>query len=222
MTTLFNIIRNHWFKIAVVAMLGLFLLKKEISFQINMRNRETPQKEETQSGRYATNTAVDEEEFSFFNMINLLPSGKNLKDSFDAIPFDEKVAFVKRFGKVARDEQNKFGIPASVILAEAMLQSSVGTRSLAKVNNNFFALPCGKFWKGETSTEKNECFRSYASAWESFRDHSQFIIKSLEAPKSKEYKDWIAAFSEAFGTKDEYTQLLVEIIEKYDLHLLDK
>ncbi len=221
MTALFNIIRNHWFKIAIAAMFGLFFLKKEISFQINMRNRETPKKEEIRTGRYTENHTEDDK-LSLFNMMDLLPSGKSLKTAFEETSFEDKVAFVKRFGKVARDEQAKFGIPASLILAEAMLQSNVGTRDLAKNNNNYFALPCGKHWKSETTTEGTECYRSYGSAWESFRDHSEFVNKSLDAPKTHNYKVWINAFSEAFGTKDEYAQLLIEIIEEYDLHLLDK
>jgi flagellum-specific peptidoglycan hydrolase FlgJ len=224
MTTLINIIRDHWFKIALATILALFLLKKEFSFQFNMRDKKAQEKQETKTGKYTevTNAQIEEDKLSLFNLVDLLPSGHNLREDFDATAKAEKIAFVKRFGKVARDEQAKFNIPASLILAEAMLQSSVGKRDLAATHQNFFALPCGKYWKGETVSEGTICFRHYGSAWESFRDHSVFISKSLDAPKTRDYKPWVAAMSEAFGTKDEYAQLLIEIIEKYDLYLLDK
>lgn len=226
MVAVFQIIRNHWFKIATLAILTIFFLKKEISFQINMRNREAQPKEKIQTGRYTENRtsedASKETFFSIFNLLDLLPSGKNLKEEFEATTHAQKVAFVKRFGKVAKDEQIKFGIPASVILAEAMIQSSVGTRVLSLKHNNYFALPCGKHWKGEQVTEGTECYRAYASAWESFRDHSAFLTKSIEHPNTKDYKAWVSLIAENFGTKDDYAQLLVQVIEEYELYLLDK
>lgn len=225
MAAIFQIFRNHWFKIAIIAIFTTFFLKKEISFQINMRNKESQPKVKSQSGRYTENQSDNQSKDAFlslFNLLDLLPSGKNLKETFEETSHDQKVAFVKRFGKVAKDEQNKYGIPASVILAEAMIQSSVGSRELSLKYNNFFALPCGKYWKGEQTTEGVECYRAYASAWESFRDHSTFIINSIEKPNSKEYKAWIAKITDSFGTKDDYAQLLVEVIEQYELYLLDK
>lgn len=226
MIAFFQIFRNHWFKIAIVAIFMLFFLKKEISFQINMRNREAQPKEKVQTGRYTENRISDNKSndafFSIFNLLDLLPSGKNLKEAFEETSQSQKVAFVKRFGKVAKDEQIKFGIPASVILAEAMIQSSVGTRDLSLNQNNFFALPCGKHWKGKEITEGSECFRVYASAWDSFRDHSNFLIQSIGNPNTKDYKIWIAAIVENFGTKEDYAELLVQVIEQYELYLLDK
>jgi flagellum-specific peptidoglycan hydrolase FlgJ len=222
MPTLFNIFRDHWFKIALVVIFGLFFLKKEFTFQFNMRDRSSPEKIESKTEKYTQVENGEEDKLSLLDLSDILPSGHNLKADFEAASQADKIAFVKRFGKVARDEQAKFNIPASLILAEAMIQSSVGERDLAKSHNNFFALPCGRHWKGETIEEGAICYRKYGSAWESFRNHSEFIIKSLDAPKSRDYKAWAAALSETFSTKEEYTQLLIEVIEKYDLYLLDK
>jgi flagellum-specific peptidoglycan hydrolase FlgJ len=226
MAAIFQIFRNHWFKIAMLTIVTLFFMKKEISFQINLRNREAQPKEKVQTGRYTesriTEHKTDDTFLSIFNLFEMLPTGKNLKEAFEATSQAQKVSFVKRFGKVAKDEQIKFGIPASVILAEAMIQSSVGTREMAVQYNNFFALPCGKHWKGAHLTEGTECYRAYSSAWESFRDHSIFLTKSIEQPNTKDYKAWVAAIADSFGTKEDYATLLVEVIEQYELFLLDK
>lgn len=224
MTSLLHIIRVHWFKLTLVTLVGIFFFKKEFSFQFNIKDRSSSHEEvEKSSGKTVQkNIAQEHELLSFLNFSDLLPSGKSLSASFEEIPQSEKVAFVKRFGKVARDEQAKFNIPASVILAEAMIQSSVGTRALTQSSNNFFAIPCGKYWKGEKIEEGDECFRAYANAWESFRDHSIFLTKSLDVPKKRNYKIWVAAIAEAFGTKEAYKELLISVIEKYDLDMLDK
>lgn len=222
MTALYHTIKHHWFKIALIALILLFFVKKEVTFQLNLKNKEFPTK--SASSRYTEQKKFvgKEEKFLIFDILDILPTGKNLKETFDAVPHTDKVAFVKRFGKVARDEQDKFGIPASVIIASAMIQSSVGNRTLCQDANNYFALPCGTHWQGSTTEENGDCYRAYNSAWESFRDHSLFLIQQFKTPKNNNYKKWIPLIADTFQTKEEYTDLLIEVIEKYDLHLLDK
>ncbi|MEZ4988463.1 MAG: glucosaminidase domain-containing protein [Saprospiraceae bacterium] len=85
-------------------------------------------------------------------------------------------AFVQRFQHVAQSEQEKFGIPASIILAHALLQSNAGTLPVASVGYNYFALPCTSDWEDQTQDgSSSECLRKYNNAWLSFRDHSLFL-----------------------------------------------
>ncbi len=89
--------------------------------------------------------------------------------------------YIDQYKDVAIAEMKQYGIPASITLAQGCLESNFGNSTLAVKANNHFGIKCHSDWTGkkmyQDDDEKNECFRHYKSAWESFRDHSEFLKK---------------------------------------------
>ena len=137
-----------------------------------------------------------------------------------------KVAYLQRFVKVAQEEQRKFGIPASIILATALRESEAGTASLAQAHNNHFGLVCGKNWVGSVATDHNQCYRHYDKAWSSFRDFSLLLQTDKWSGVKKyplqDYKNWAQALSElGFGAQNSHFSAdIIAVIEQYQLNRL--
>ena len=133
-------------------------------------------------------------------------------------------SFIKRFVHVAINEQKKYGVPASITLANSLLNSDVGKRKLTKRSNNYFAIPCTDKWKGK-KLDADNCYRSYESAWSSFRDHSIFLTKELRLSSlyDENYKAWAKALeaSGKFDTKD-LEKNLIKVIEQLELYRFDE
>ena len=214
-------LKNHWFKTTFVAMLVYLAFKKDFSFHINMNNKGEATPKENTKTKYteqAENTTTASE-LSIFDIFSS-SSENTLAEKFNASEEKEKVAFVRRFGKVAREEQARFGIPASMILASAMVQSHVGKRKLATEGNNYFGLRCVKNSGQKSQTEDGRDYRVYPNAWESFRNNSIFLQTEIGLKKGN-YKTWINAIGQKFNTGDEYATLLKNVIERYKLYELD-
>ena len=123
-------------------------------------------------------------------------------------------------------------IPASITLAQGMLESGNGNSALAVYANNHFGIKCHNDWKGETyfadDDEKDECFRKYNSVLDSYNDHSTFLktknrYSSLFNLKRDDYKGWAYGLKQAgYATHKSYAELLIELIEKYKLYELDR
>jgi LysM repeat protein len=138
--------------------------------------------------------------------------------------------YIDKFKNLAISNMTNYGIPASITLAQACLESGDGNSRLAKEGNNHFGIKCHN-WTGETITHdddaRNECFRKYREAEESFRDHSQFLryrerYKFLFDLDPKDYKGWAYGLSKAgYATNPMYPQLLIKIIEDYGLDAFD-
>ena len=216
-----SFLKNHWFKTAFAAMLVYLAFKKDFSFHINMNNKDEATPKESTRTKFTeqAENATAANELSIFDIFSS-SSEHTLAEKFNACEEKEKVAFVKRFGKVARAEQARFGIPASLILASAMVQSHVGKRSLAAEGNNYFGLRCVKNGSQKSQAEDGRDYRIYPNAWESFRDNSLFLQTEIGLKKGN-YKTWINAIGQKFNTEDEYTTLLKSIIERYKLDELD-
>ena len=137
-----------------------------------------------------------------------------------------KMAYIDRFAHVAQSEQEKFGIPASVILANAMVHSLAGQRKMTVWGNNHFALPCTSDWSGENKSYDGTCYRAYESAWTSYRDHSFFLrngpFRSLRNLQSKDVGQW-AKLIEKSGYSDlnNVSDLIQETIREYSLEQFD-
>ncbi|MFV0530972.1 MAG: glucosaminidase domain-containing protein [Flavobacteriales bacterium] len=138
--------------------------------------------------------------------------------------------YVKRFAKTAIDEMEKYSIPASITLAQGMLESSYGGSDLTNRSNNHFGIKCHSSWTGERvyhdDDARGECFRKYSSPWFSFRDHSKFLQKKryqhLYTYDSKDYKSWAKGLKKAgYATNPKYPELLISKIEKYQLWRYD-
>jgi flagellum-specific peptidoglycan hydrolase FlgJ len=143
-------------------------------------------------------------------------------------------AYVKRFANVARMEMDKYGIPASITLAQGLLESNVGESKLATRNNNHFGMKCfsKSCSKGHcsnfTDDSHKDFFRIYKSAWESFRAHSLLLKRSsryqpLFQLKSNDYKGWARGLKKAgYATDPKYAEKIINLIEDLDLHQYDR
>ena len=140
--------------------------------------------------------------------------------------------FILRFEATAVSEMKKYGIPASVKMAQAILESNRGRSRMAKLLNNHFGIKCGyrKCPHGTcvpfASDDDDDRFRKYDSAWLSFRDHSKFLqqdrYRKLQRFKD-DYVQWSYGLADAgYATDTEYGDKLIDIIEKYDLFKLDE
>ena len=132
---------------------------------------------------------------------------------------------------VAIEQQHKYGIPASITLAQGVLESGAGSSELTRRSNNHFGIKCHG-WKGRTSyhddDERGECFRAYDNAYDSFVDHSEFLRGSqrysrLFKLKTTDYKGWAKGLKACgYATSPTYAQRLIEIIRVYKLDRYDK
>jgi hypothetical protein len=138
--------------------------------------------------------------------------------------------YIDRFKNISIEEMNRYGIPASITLAQAILESGTGKSDLAKYANNHFGIKCTKDWKGKgyykDDDAKDECFRVYNNPEESFKDHSQFLKRkryaSLFELDKNDYEGWAKGLKDAgYATNPRYPQLLIGLIEKYNLNQYD-
>ena len=143
-----------------------------------------------------------------------------------------RTEYIEKYAETAVREMKATGIPASITLAQGCLESGNGNSTLAREANNHFGIKCHKNWKGKTirhdDDEKNECFRSYRSADESFRDHSDFLRYSdryaaLFNLELTDYKGWAYGLQKAgYATARTYAESLIRIIEENELYRYDK
>ena len=139
--------------------------------------------------------------------------------------------YIEKYKDDAVKEMNHSGVPASIILAQGILESGDGNSPLALYANNHFGIKCHDTWNGATfimdDDEKNECFRKYNTVYESYEDHSEFLITRsrytpLFALKITDYEGWAKGLKSAgYATNPKYADLLIELIEKYELNKFD-
>ena len=140
-------------------------------------------------------------------------------------------SYIEQYKDVAIREMNQYGIPASIKLAQALLESGNGNSYLAQKANNHFGIKCGGVWNGPSiardDDNPNDCFRVYRSVEDSYRDHSEFLLRKryekLFFLNKDDYKGWAKGLKEAgYATNPRYPELLIDIIERYSLHQYDK
>lgn len=138
--------------------------------------------------------------------------------------------YIERFQSIAVAEMNKNGIPASITLAQGLLESGNGMSELAQKANNHFGIKCNSDWKGDSvlrdDDEKDECFRVYKNPEDSYRDHSEFLKRkrytALFELNKNDYRGWAKGLKEAgYATNPKYADLLISIIERYQLYRFD-
>jgi flagellum-specific peptidoglycan hydrolase FlgJ len=144
---------------------------------------------------------------------------------------DPAVDYINAYRDIAIHEMKRTGVPASITLAQGMLESDFGRSELARRGNNHFGIKCHN-WNGASvyhnDDRRNDCFRKYGSAEESFQDHSDFIAKgsrysSLFDLSPYDYKAWATGLKRAgYATNPNYAALLVRKIEENDLYIYDK
>lgn len=219
-----------WFRIVVAVLLLGFISRKNIAFQMNFQAPDEASEHSPQPvsspvfGLGLINSTQDDDT-------------KPPLDPFeDSAEDDEQVrktkAYIRRYKEVAVAEMQKFGIPASIKMAQAIIETNAGQSKLATSNNNHFGVKCfsSACAKGHCSNfsddHHKDFFRKYESAWASWRAHSQLLsqgrYKEL-AKHGKSYQAWAKGLSElGYATDPKYTDKLLRTIQQYQLHLLDK
>ena len=140
-------------------------------------------------------------------------------------------AYIDQYKDLAIAEMLKYNIPASITLAQGLLESGAGTSELTRNSNNHFGIKCHN-WSGATTRhdddERQECFRAYRDAYESYEDHSRFLVSQPRYRKLfkldvTDYKGWAKGLKSCgYATNPAYAKQLIGIIELYQLHRYDK
>ena len=140
--------------------------------------------------------------------------------------------YIKEYSALAIHEMNLYSIPASITLAQGILESGSGTSTLAMKANNHFGIKCHVHWEGASiyhdDDEKNECFRKYKNVSESYRDHSLFLSERsryafLFELRKTDYKGWAKGLQKAgYATSKTYAKKLINLINEYDLSRYDQ
>jgi len=250
---------NGW-RIAIIVLIGLIVLRKDITLQFNLKspmqneqivptatnangqaelmNQKLPMSDvevPTVQSPTKTNTPSNASQFSSLGLV-LNPDYAKRNNIDPKIVKQKKMTvndYVKRFAPVAVEEMNRYNIPASVTLAQGLLESNVGQSKLATHNNNHFGIKCfSKNCKvGHCSNHSDDShkdfFRKYNTVWESYRAHSLFLqrkrYRHLLKLQSTDYKSWAKGLSKAgYATDKRYPEKLIGIIENLKLHRFDK
>jgi LysM repeat protein len=139
-------------------------------------------------------------------------------------------AYIQNYSSIAQDQMRKYGVPASITLAQGILESGSGKSKLASEANNHFGIKCHDTWSGATihidDDAPNECFRKYKSVDQSFEDHSVFLKKpryeELFVLEITDYKGWAQGLKKCgYATSSTYAKNLIDLIEKYELTQFD-
>lgn len=152
----------------------------------------------------------------------------------------QRLQYIDQYKDLAISEMHRTGIPASIKLAQAILESNAGQSTLAREANNHFGIKCGSYWKGKTFYRKDDdrnargklvksCFRSFKDPVASFIEHSDFLAEQnrrrydfLFSYGTSDYTNWAYGLKKAgYATHKEYPQLLIKLIEEYQLYKYD-
>ena len=144
---------------------------------------------------------------------------------------NDYVAYINQYKDIAIEQMRKYRIPASITLAQGLLESGAGKSELARKSNNHFGIKCHS-WDGKRTyhddDEKGECFRVYKSVRDSYEDHSIFLATGsryafLFKFSETDYVNWARGLKRAgYATSPTYADKLIEIIERYDLDRFDR
>jgi flagellum-specific peptidoglycan hydrolase FlgJ len=206
-----NWLQSNWHLLFICSLAIYLVIKKNISIQIHLNNDAThanraphtppPLKAAFSTKKQATNSHLKQQE-----------------------------AYIKRFAKVAQNEMHQFGIPASITLAQGLLESQAGKSPLATKNKNHFGIKCfsKNCQKGHcsnfTDDSHKDFFRIYATAWDSFRAHSQFLQNKRYAHLigEQDYRIWAKGLARAgYATDKQYANKLIRLIESLELERYD-
>lgn len=146
--------------------------------------------------------------------------------------FSDEKDYIAAFSVPAMHEMKLYGVPASITLAQGILETNAGRSKLVRESNNHFGIKCHDNWKGESVAHDDdaagECFRKYKNPLASYRDHSQFLTSrprysSLFELKATDYKEWAHGLRAAgYATDKSYADKLIKIIEKHNLAQYDE
>jgi flagellum-specific peptidoglycan hydrolase FlgJ len=219
-----NFFKTNWFLIALISLVCVAFVKdrrKNSSGSIKLKNGFELKKNNPERFTDAGGTTASPTTMGFGNDSE---THANLPEISD----EEAMTFFKRFRKVAEEEERKFGIPASVILACAYINSYAGQRDFVKTAHNYFALTCSKSWEGKSFSQNGKCYREYETAWESYRDFTKTVTQQgwyadFKSSDKTKPAAWISNLVESgVSDVDDFENHALNVIERYHLFELDK
>ncbi len=235
--TIGDFLRKYGFRLLILGICLFLLLRKDLSFQMRLKSPvgrpkqekadPVPQPEEEEGVEAAVLPEVPDSKAQQLQMPSLWDRKPAPKKSFTAPssePFDgvegsEVYAFLKRFDHVAKAEQEKFGIPASFILAHGLLLSRGGSAPFTARGKNYFGVPCTSDWEGPRGTLGGTCRRSYPTAWMSFRDFSLYITtgahRHFRSLGAQNPSGWIKAVHQTgYQDVENYTERMARLVQE--------
>ena len=254
-------IRKHWYKPVTIAVVGAVMAKKDFSFDISFNAKPNTYISSSVAQSYAAQKEARPMNTSLIgsgnehagykikaqNVSQKSPVGgdKNLANTYSNMTYGDnydpkkaekrrkQLKYVKQFAAVAQKEMNEYGIPASIKLAQGLLESNVGESKLAVRNNNHFGIKCfsKSCKKGHcsnfTDDSHKDFFRIYGSSWESYRAHSRLLQKNRYLPLKKlgttDYRGWARGLKKAgYATDPRYAEKIIGLIEDLHLHEYDR
>jgi Muramidase (flagellum-specific) len=157
-------------------------------------------------------------------------AGRNIPSSYS--PDADAQTYIDRYGSLAISEMKRTGVPASITLAQGMIESDFGRSRLAREGNNHFGIKCHDGWTGpairHNDDRRNECFRKYSHPEDSFYDHSDFLksesrYNELFDLNPTDYKAWAHGLKRAgYATNPDYASMLIRKIEENNLTYFDR
>lgn len=163
--------------------------------------------------------------------VNEPASGKAMKNSSEWVRMTRE-EYIMRWRHLAIDNMEVYGIPASITMGQAILESGFGNGYLARVANNHFCIKCKSTWTGgkvyHDDDAEGECFRAYPTVADSFQDHAEFLNNGqrydfLFSYDVTDYKSWAKGLKTAgYATAKDYAERLIRVIEESQLYLLDQ
>jgi len=240
--------QTNWLKIVVFGILCFIFLKKDLTFQLNLN---APSKvEETIDDDQPSLKSRDNKSENLTDQAPFLSASTTNKSGFiDKVSYFESdtqskkpsamtsqtvgeieewmiESYIERFSHVAVTEQERFQIPASIILANGIFHSFAGQGELVLKGKNHFGIKCTRDWDGASINQDGNCYRKYKSAWESFRDHSHYLnqgkFKGLKKHELTDYKSWAKGLEKLkYGEEIKMSYQLIQLIENHKLYQFD-
>lgn len=252
--------KRNWIKMFALVLVAYVLIHKDLNLQLNLNGTASNdyQASALPFGGSSTPTAmstsfqevdeyrpkVNQEKSKFspqktkdHNLANTYSNmtysfGKHESKKSKDLKRKKQETYVERFAEVAQEEMRKYGIPASITLAQGLIETNAGDSRLAKQNNNHFGMKCfsKKCGKGHctnfTDDTHKDFFRKYKSSWESYRAHSKLLMnkryRHLKKLGNKDYKGWAKGLKKAgYATDKHYAEKLINIIDELKLYRFD-
>ncbi|MDX2281318.1 MAG: glucosaminidase domain-containing protein [Saprospiraceae bacterium] len=215
---LWKFLKTNWFSIALVLIVLLAVARK--SFTIFLKGTGS-KNSNAKTEKYTDLAQVSDAK----SLLGLMSGNQSAGQHLPEITETEAAAFFKRFSKVAQGERKKFGVPASVLLALAYVNSHAGKRPVASEATNYFALLCSNDWDGAMAQVEGHCFRRYNTPWESFRDFSIYLAAQdwygdLRKSAGHDWQAWVKGLREVSDVL-EAKAALKQVIQQYRLYELD-
>lgn len=248
---------KNWFQLLCLGLILHLLFSRDISIQFNMQSADDrpiatqpispPANVASNAGvavptSYHTHTKAEKQKpkdnrgNTFANLTFILSPDyaerKNIDPAVVRAKKEHVYGYIKQYKEVALKEMEQYGIPASITLAQGLLESNAGDSRLSSESNNHFGIKCRSKCKGctcrnYTDDDVYDMFRVFNSSWESYREHSRLLTskryKHLLKLKKTDYKKWAHGLKKAgYATDKRYAEKLIKIIETLKLYRLDR